>query len=96
MATFITALPFLSSPWDSFISQDYFLVVITLIFSFLLVAPMELFALKLKNFQWRENKVQFTFVVLAVLLIGVGQASAIPFIILLYILASLLKNWMRI
>jgi len=95
-ALFITALPFLTSPWDIFISWDYFLVAIAVTFSFLLVAPFELFALKLKNFQWASNRVQFTFIAVAVLLLAVGQASAMPFVILLYILTSLLKNWLRI
>ncbi|CAN5290101.1 CDP-diacylglycerol--serine O-phosphatidyltransferase [soil metagenome] len=95
-ALFITSLVFLKSPFDTFISWDVFLIVITLIFSYLLVCPLELFALKFKNFGWVDNKLRFTFIGAAVLLVGFWQASAIPFIILLYIALSLLTRWIRI
>ncbi len=95
-ALFITSLPFLHRPWDLAISNDLFLVAITLIFSFLLVAPMELFALKMKDLQWSRNRVQFTFIGVSVLLLALWQAAALPWVILLYILGSLLKNWLKI
>lgn len=89
-AIFITSLAYLKGPWSTFISTDWSLVAITLIFSFLLVAPWELFALKFKNYRWADNKVRFTFLALSVLLLAVWQASALPFVILLYIVISLL------
>ena len=95
-ALFITSLIFLRPPWDLFISNDLFLVAITLVFSFLLIAPLELFALKFKNFQWADNKVRFTFIAISVLLLAIGQAAALPFVILFYILISLLMRWVRI
>lgn len=94
-ALFITSLIFLRPPWDFFISNDLFLVAITLIFSLLLVSPWEMFGLKFKNFQWAEDKVRFTFIVISVLLLAVGQAAALPFVILFYILISLLMRWIR-
>jgi CDP-diacylglycerol--serine O-phosphatidyltransferase len=94
-AIFITSLIYLKSPWDMFISTDWLLTIITLAFSFLLVAPWELFALKFKNYQWAENKVRFTFLAFSVLLLAVWQAAALPFIILLYILISLLVRRAR-
>ena len=95
-ALFITSLIFLKAPWEVFISNDLFLVTITLIFSLLLVAPWELFSLKFKNFQWADNKVRFTFIGISVLLLALWQAAALPFVILLYILFSLLMRWVRI
>jgi len=95
-ALFITSLVFLEGPFDIFISNDLFLVVITLVFSFLLVSPWELFALKFKNFSWGDNKLRFTFLASSVLLLGIWQAAAIPFVILLYVLLSLLTRWIRI
>lgn len=91
-AIFITSLVYLRNPWSIVISTDWFLVVITLIFSFLLVSPWELFALKFKNYRWAENKVRFTFLAFSVLLVVIWQAAALPFIILLYILISLLTR----
>ena len=95
-ALFITSLVFLKDPFDTFISWDVFLVGITVVFSYLLVCPLELFALKFKNFGWAENKIRFTFIGFAVLLVGIWQAAAIPFVILLYITVSLLTRWIRI
>jgi CDP-diacylglycerol---serine O-phosphatidyltransferase len=95
-ALFITALPLLESPFDVVISNEISLIGITAVFSFLLVSPLELFALKLKDFKWSSNKVQFTFILLSVLLLLVWQAAAFPWIILLYVASSLIKNWIRI
>ncbi len=95
-ALFITSLVYLQSPWDTFISQDYFLVVITLVFSFLLVAPFELFALKFKTYSWKDNRLKFTFLAFTVLLIALWQLAAMPFVILTYVAVSLVKGWFSI
>ncbi len=95
-ALFITSLVYLSSPWDIFISNDLLLVAITIIFSLLLVSPWELFALKFKTYRWADNKLRFTFLALSVLLLVIGRAAALPFIILFYILLSLLIRRVRI
>ena len=94
-ALFITSLVFLQSPWDVVISQDIFLVAITAGFSFLLVAPLELFALKFSTYTWADNKVRFIFIGISVILLGIWQMAALPFVILLYIAVSLLKLWAR-
>jgi CDP-diacylglycerol--serine O-phosphatidyltransferase len=95
-ALFITSLMFLKTPWDFFISNDLFLVAITVIFSYFLISPFELLALKFKTFAWSENKLRFTFIALAVLLLAIWQASALPFVILFYILISFIKRRARI
>ena len=94
-ALLITSLVYLKSPWDTFISQDFFLIAITAISSFMLVAPVELFALKFKTFTWKENQVKFTFIAFSVLLLGIWQLGAMPFVILTYVAVSLLKLWVR-
>ena len=91
-ALFITSLVYLRSPFDSLISQDFLLVGITLAFSFLLIAPVELFALKFKTFSWTDNKLKFTFLAFSVLVLAIGQLSALPFVILTYVAVSLLKH----
>jgi CDP-diacylglycerol--serine O-phosphatidyltransferase len=88
-ALFITALPFLDYPFFDFLFSPLILAIVTIIFSLLLVSRFELFALKFKNFTWSDNKVRFTLLVLAVLLLAVMQFAAIPLIILLYIAGSL-------
>jgi CDP-diacylglycerol--serine O-phosphatidyltransferase len=95
-ALFLTSLIFLRDPFDMFISMDLFLVAIIALFSYLLVSPWELFALKFKNFSWADNKVRFTFVAVSVLMLGFWQAAALPFVILLYVAMSLLTRWVPI
>jgi len=94
-ALFITSLVYLESPWDTVISQDFALVGISIIFSFLLVAPFELFALKFKDYTWKGNALKFTFLIFSVLILGIWQLAAMPFVILTYLAVSLLKLWVR-
>jgi len=61
-------------------------------FSFMLVAELPLFALKFKSFGWAENKTKFLFLMASVLLMLFLQFAAIPVIIGLYILMSLIYN----
>jgi CDP-diacylglycerol--serine O-phosphatidyltransferase len=92
-AIFITSLAYLQPPWDVVTSQDFFLVVITAVFSFLLVAPWPLFALKFKTYAWRDNRLKFTFLAFSVFLLAIWQFSALPFVILSYVAVSLGKHW---
>lgn len=88
-ALFITGLIYLPAPLDQVTSSVALLIAVAIIFSFLLVSPLELFALKFKNFGWADNKVRFTFLLLSVLLLALFKTGAIPLIILLYIAVSL-------
>jgi CDP-diacylglycerol--serine O-phosphatidyltransferase len=86
---FITSLPFLKSPILDVVFSPVVLAAITVVFSLLMVSRIDLFALKFKNFSWADNKIRFTFLVLAVFLIAILQLAALPFIILSYIALSL-------
>ncbi|OKL42193.1 CDP-diacylglycerol--serine O-phosphatidyltransferase [Pontibacter flavimaris] len=68
------------------------LLSLTVILSFLLVAELPLFALKFKNFTWQDNAVRFIFLGLAVILAAMLKFAAIPLIILLYVLLSIIKK----
>lgn len=86
---FITSLPLLPIAIGQWLYQDWLLAAITIVFSLLMVSNIRIFALKFKTFQWAENKLRFTFLLLAVCLLAVLQISALPLIILLYIGLSL-------
>jgi CDP-diacylglycerol--serine O-phosphatidyltransferase len=60
-ALFLTGLPFLHHPFFHFLFNPVVMVIISVVFSLLLVSRFELFALKFKNFSWADNKVRFTF-----------------------------------
>lgn len=68
------------------------LCIISVVMSFLLVAELPLFALKFKNFGWADNKVKYLFLLVSVILIVVLKFVAIPLVILLYILISIVNN----
>jgi CDP-diacylglycerol--serine O-phosphatidyltransferase len=86
---FITSLPLVSNQVGNWLYQDWVLILITTVFSLLMVSRIEIMAFKFKNFSWADNKIRFTFLLLSVLLIAILQVSAIPLIILLYIGLSL-------
>lgn len=68
------------------------LLALTLMLSFLLVAELPLFALKFKNLTWQDNSIRFIFLGLSVILAVVLKFAAIPLIIVLYILLSIVKK----
>ena len=91
-ALLITSLPFLPGPLKEVVFTTPVLTGITVIFSLLLVAPFELFALKFKDFSWNNNKLRFTFLALSVFLLILLKAGSLAFIILSYILISLVSR----
>lgn len=91
-ALFITALPFLPTPLNAWVFTTPVLISITLIFSLLLVAPLNLFSLKFKSYSWSGNEIRFLFIGLSIILLVFFRAGALPFIILSYIGISLLGN----
>lgn len=88
-ALFISGIAMVNTSLAPWLFDTLSLVLITVTFSLLLVAPIRLFALKFKNFGWKENKIRFTFLLMGVLLIATMKIIAIPLIILLYIGLSL-------
>lgn len=68
------------------------LIAYTSIFSWLLVAEVKMLALKFKSFGWSTNKARWIFIVLSLVLIAVFQVIAIPLIIVLYIVISMIYN----
>ncbi len=74
------------------IGNIWFLLGLTIIISFLMVAELPLFAMKFKNFGWADNKIRFTFIAITLLTILLFQFIAIPFIIFLYIILSVINN----
>jgi CDP-diacylglycerol---serine O-phosphatidyltransferase len=93
-ALFICGLPALASIFPAGWFGPATFVAITILFSWLMVSRLPLFALKFKNFRWRKNKMRFTFLLACVLLMAIFQAAGVPLAILLYIVLSLaFKSW---
>lgn len=92
---FITSLPLLRDDVGRWLYEPWVLVTLTIVSSFMLVSRIEIFALKFKNFSWEDNRVRFTFLIVSVLLLIALRIPAIPVIIILYVLFSLIDNAMR-
>jgi len=55
-------------------------------------AEIPLFSLKMKTYGFKDNVVKYIFLILSVLLMVFLQFSAIPVIIVLYVLISVISN----
>ena len=74
------------------ILNPYFLVGFTLLSCYLLNSKIKLFALKFQDYSWANNQLIYILMLSAVILLVLFQFMAIPLIIILYILLSLIKN----
>ena len=75
-----------------YISMQWVVAGLSILFSILLIAELPLFSLKLKSLQWKENKYVYFFLISSIGLFACFCFTAIPFIILLYLLISMVKN----
>lgn len=92
---FITSLPLVSGQIGNWLYQDWVLTSITIIFSLLMVSRIEIMAFKFKDFTWQHNRVRFTFIAVSVLLLALLGKLALPLLILLYIVFSLVSNALK-
>lgn len=88
---FICSLPFFVEKFPIF-NHFWLLLSITILFCYLLNSEIKLFALKFKSFNFKENTEKYIFLIISVILIGVLQIIAVPIIILLYIIISVIFN----
>ena len=68
------------------------LLIITVLMSLALVSRINMFSLKFKNFKLQDNKFRFFLITISIILLTWLEFSAIPLIILLYILMSIVKR----
>lgn len=96
-ALFILSIPLILSTTANetiinLLSNPYILVAISFFSAFIMNAELPLFSLKIKSDQLGKNKTALLFVLLSVLLIIIFQYIAIPIIITLYILISIILS----
>jgi CDP-diacylglycerol--serine O-phosphatidyltransferase len=77
---------------NSIILNPWFLVLLTLLSSFLLNAPITLFALKFRNWSFKDNALRYVFICISLVLLLTLEFLSIPLIIAFYILSSLLAS----
>ncbi|WP_026935525.1 CDP-alcohol phosphatidyltransferase family protein [Christiangramia echinicola] len=72
--------------------NEWFLVGLTLVSCYLLNAELPLFALKFSDWGFKENKLRYFFIISCIILIIFLQFIAIPVILLLYVVLSIISN----
>ena len=77
---------------NAIILNKWFLLALTLISCYLLNSNIKLFALKFKDWSFKNNAIRYLFIILSLVLMIVFHFAAIPLIILLYIILSLLNK----
>lgn len=77
---------------NSIIINKWFLIGLTFLSCYLLNSKIKLFALKFKNWGFKDNAVRYIFLILSVVLLIVLHFAAIPLIVGLYIVLSLLTK----
>ena len=68
------------------------LLIITILMSLALVSRINMFSLKFKNLKFQDNKFRFFLITMSIILLTWLEFSAIPIIILLYIMMSIVKR----
>ncbi|MDB0038439.1 CDP-alcohol phosphatidyltransferase family protein [Polaribacter sp.] len=98
MSLFIISLPLIQEYTtiefvQYLISNHYFLLVITLLLTYLMNAELPLFSLKFKNYNFKNNVVKYLFLIASLTLLLLVKYIAIPLVILLYVVLSMIHNY---
>ncbi|OHT44586.1 MULTISPECIES: phosphatidylcholine/phosphatidylserine synthase [Flavobacterium] len=96
-ALFILSLPLVIDFSDSLfifemLTNHWVLLGITLCSAYILNAEIPLFALKIKKFTVKDNVLQIVFLLICLVLVVLLQYMAIPLIIIIYVLLSVVNN----
>ena len=96
-AIFIASLPIIIQKYNTEFSLNI-LIIITISLSLLLIAELPLFSLKIKKnekLKSPENIIRIIFLFSSIILLFVFNYAAIPFIVILYIILSILNNLIK-
>jgi CDP-diacylglycerol--serine O-phosphatidyltransferase len=98
MSLFVISLPLIqeyaSAEWiQNLITNNYFLIFITLLLTYLMNAEIPLFSLKFKEYSLKNNLVKYLFLFISLLLIVFLNFIAIPIIIIFYVFLSVILEY---
>lgn len=74
--------------YNELMSSPIFLIILTVVSSWLLVCPFRMIALKFKSLAWRDNIEKIVFVGGSLVILAVGGILWVPIVILWYMLVS--------
>lgn len=72
--------------------HPYYVVGVAVCMSWFMISRIRMFALKFKNFSFKDNALRYSFLIVAVAGIAVFRIAAVPFVIMGYILVSAVKG----
>ncbi len=95
MNLFVVFLPLIISEnrfesVTTLLTNPYVLVVISVLFCYLMNCSLELFSLKFKDYSFKKNMVKYLFLLVSLILLIALKIMALPLIICIYILISVL------
>lgn len=73
----------------TFFSNTRILTILAVFFSYLLISDFKIFSMKFKNYGWKGNQLRYILLIASLILFILFFLSAIPIIIVLYILLSI-------
>jgi CDP-diacylglycerol--serine O-phosphatidyltransferase len=77
---------------QNLISNNYFLIGVTIALTYLMNAELPLFSLKFKEASFKKNWIIYLFLLISITLILLINYLSIPIIITLYVVLSTFKN----
>ncbi|WP_087562884.1 phosphatidylcholine/phosphatidylserine synthase [Polaribacter sp. SA4-10] len=98
MSLFVISLPLIVaysnySIITDLVQNNYFLITVTLILTYLMNAELPLFSLKFKDYSFKNNVMKYFFLITAIVLIIILKYISIPLIIVFYVLLSVISNY---
>ena len=99
-ALLILSLPLIlfyhpSNVLSNLILNQWFLIGLIFVSTFLLNCSLPLFALKFKNWSFKDNALRYIFLIISLVLLITMKFLAVPLIILFYVLSSLVSQWFQ-
>jgi CDP-diacylglycerol--serine O-phosphatidyltransferase len=100
-AIFILSLPLILKNSDSLVllemlTNQWILLLVSIISTVILNAEIPLFALKIKKFNLKDNSLQLFFLLISILLLVFLKFSGIALIIVFYVLLSIIANKFKV
>lgn len=82
-----------NGPWFvQLLSTPGFLVGLSFLLSYLLIAELPLIALKFKHFGWKGNEIRYIFIVVSAILLILLKFAGVPIVFFLYVGMSVINN----
>jgi CDP-diacylglycerol--serine O-phosphatidyltransferase len=100
MSLFVISLPLIQEYSNiefalNLITNNYFLITITILLTYLMNAQLPLFSLKFNDYSIKNNLIKYVFLIASLLMIVFLQYISIPLIIIVYVVLSVISNFSK-